>query len=282
MAERERGGATGSWGDGIEAAPSPTPNPGASGQVPLPPELLDIPGVAEAFAARAGGTPSSGPTVYMGQRPGSWKRLGGSDVRSRDDAVADFYTWDDEKLKDFQERAFAAGLYGTRDRRRIRWGDPTDGDTFNLWVDRVEAAAGFYNDGAGRKVSPWDTLDLAGQGAEGLDDGPGRQPLSVELSNPEDVKRGLRAAAKEVVGSADVDDATLDRMVAAWHAEQRSAQQAAYNASESGGTVIQGPDFETFAEQETRKVDPLKADARKTLSAFDFVAEMFQGGSSAA
>lgn len=253
----------------------------------LPPELEAMfPGLGDVLAAGADGGSDRSPPVFMGsttttrktRTSGGW-RAGtrtrtSDDIRTEDEAIGDFYSWDDAKVRDFQERAFSAGLYGTSDRSRVRWGDPTDADTFNIWKDRVAAAAGFMNQG--RKVTPWDALDLAGQGSTGVDADGERAPFSAQVANPIDMRAALKRAATEVLGGA-ISDEQISAISDAFQQQQVGAQQSAYNTSEAGGTSTAAPDFGNFAEEQVRALDPIKADSRSAVKVASVIQQMMEG-----
>lgn len=199
----------------------------------------------------------------------NWKSRSGTQQARLSVASGDLFLGDN--LRMFQERAVAAGLL---DPRSVRMGAP-DSATVQLWESLLDTSAVYLK--VGQKKSVFDLMDLFAPTA-GQTGGSERAPLTVELSNPDDVKRLMREAAKEALGSGTVDDAKLDDIVKRWHAEQRNAQTAGYNAAETGGTVTQAPDFETFADQAAREIDPERYDARKMVANFDVIEKMFAGG----
>ena len=106
-----------------------------------------------------------------------------------------------------------------------------------------------------------------------------RAPLKVNLSNPADIKKLLKSTAKDVLGYGNLDEGTLDRLVATYQSMERQTQTQDYNMRETGGTQVAPPDPSTWAEQQVRKVDPVRADSRSVVSAFDQIAQMMNGGS---
>ncbi len=176
-----------------------------------------------------------------------------------------FYVLQPDELRKFQEDAVRAGLL---DPDRVRW-ESHDPDTYEIWKSALWQSAGFAANQV--KVSPFDALaSIADRTPPSVQDGP--VPPSASVSNPMDIRAGLRAAATSVLGAA-LDEGTLDRLVSEFQAEQRRAQLTQQAAARSGGTSVAAPEFATFAEQNIREVDPLKADARKKLRA----AEVLQG-----
>lgn len=269
---------------------------------PLPDDPMSLllgsldPDLAAAVAAQltgVNGGAQQGPAVFMGetQTPTTRTRIGNvdrneqrgsvqrggemvSDVRTLDEAVAEFYAWSDSELSDFQERAFNAGLYGTRDRNAVRFGDPTDAKTFNIWADMVQAAAGFYNDGGGRKVTPWDAVDLAVRGAP-AEEGP--PPLVARVTNPEDIVRSAREGVRSALGFVP-DDIDFDALVRKRQGQEVAYQSAVHSAGQGGGGTIAAPmDDAAFADIEAKRLDPTAYDSRKVVSAADYLAKKLRG-----
>lgn len=111
----------------------------------------------------------------------------------------------------------------------------------------------------------------------GQQDATPRAPLTVRLSHPDDIKAALRATFKDRLGQGNIDPAKLDAMVAAYQGNERSFQQQAYNAAESGGTVTEPPSADTFADIEAKKADPTAYDSRKVVGAADYLSRKLRG-----
>lgn len=208
--------------------------------------------------------------VYVGTHDSKGRKKRADPVVRSSYAYIAPYRWDPKDLEKFQQRMFDAGLLGSN-RDAIAWGT-VDGLTERAWRSLVDTAANYWQ--AGKKIRPQDVLDQIGVTAAG--DG-GRAPLTVELDNPATIKRLMREAAREATGSGSIDDAKLDEIVARWHGEQRRAQTAAYGAADSGGTVTQPVDFETFADTELRRVDPAGYDAYQVLDKFSTMLDTLGG-----
>jgi hypothetical protein len=73
------------------------------------------------------------------------------------DAVSDWYKWSDQERSAFGQRLYKLGLVK----------DPNDyGAVFNTWQSAVQEASNFYM-AAGKKVTPWQVLDVVAGGAGG-------------------------------------------------------------------------------------------------------------------
>lgn len=255
--------------------------PGHVEDTGLPPELLAMfPGLDQVLAGAGGGAVDQSPPVFMGSRSRTsgtltswgarnkgWPKIKtADDIRTEDEAINDFYGWDANTLLDFQERAFSAGLYGTSDRSRIRFGDPTDGDTFTLWKQRVGLAAGFYN--AGRKITPWDTLDLAGAGNLGLGDegGGGRA-----ASNPLDLQALARQEGTAGLGRGLTGD-ELARVTGALQGTEAPFLGAGGAVAPPGGAGMQ-----EVARQQVRGLDPVRFDSRSAVKVASVIQQMMEG-----
>lgn len=222
---------------------------------------LDLSGAQAEIAAMAG--------LFAREDPPLWD---GEGIVKRSEARVAFYDLDDDDLTDFQERAFAAGLYGTNNRARVRFGD-RDEATFAIWEAMVDRAVGYH--AVGQKVSPLDAFNEAAKVQTGFEET--RQPLVTTVSNPVDIKEAMREAAKDAIGRGSIDEAKLDEIVARWQGMERHSQQEQYDLSETGGTRVAPPSFETFAENEARKIDPTAADAYKVMDKFSVMMERFGG-----
>lgn len=225
-----------------------------------------------AQAAALGFDPSQ---LFTGGQPASaadppvWD---GHDIVPTSKAYADFYDLDGKQLRQFQDRAFAAGLYGSIIKTQIRFDDHDD-TSFQIWRSLVDRSAG-YN-ATGKKVSPLDALDEAVTNSPTF--GTLHDPLTAQVSNPADIRLGIRAAAKELLGQGDVDEQQLQRMVAAFQSSQKAAQQASYSMQDTGGTVVAPPSLDAFAEQQIHTMDPVGYDAHKALGAIDQIAQIMRG-----
>lgn len=98
----------------------------------------------------------------------------------------------------------------------------------------------------------------------------------VQVSNPDDLRTIFRTAARQTLGYGNIDDADLDRMVAAYQGLERQAQTAP-DAAAGDVTVTAAPDPTVFADQQLRTIDPSAYDSRKVVAAADVMARLFRG-----
>jgi hypothetical protein len=114
------------------------------------------------------------PVVFWGMNPGTSKGAHNADSLDRagselgitpggakevglQDAVADWYKWSDQERSAFGQRLYKLGLVK----------DPHDyGSVFSAWQSAVQEASNFYM-AAGKKVTPWQVLDIVAGGANG-------------------------------------------------------------------------------------------------------------------
>lgn len=205
------------------------------------------------------------PPVYLGMRPkrttfGIAKSLPRPVKTTTSKAYARFYKMEQDELEEFQSKAFAAGLYGTRDGTKVRFGD-YDENSFKLWRMVVDRAANFYQ--AGKKVTPTEALDMAiaarGGGAEGDGRQGGGNVYTVETADPVAVSELADKLSQDEIGR-KLDKGARERLVARVIAEQRAAQMRVIGAQESasrrafdsesgylGSTVVDNPRIDVQA-----------------------------------
>jgi hypothetical protein len=191
-----------------------------------------------------------------------------------------FYALPPEELKSLQKRLWAGGFYPKgADPENVILG-VHDELTYGAYSTLIDRSAGYYQ--AGQKYTPDDVLDMAagvydqinagkGRGAgAGPGGGGGRQPLSVGLTNPEDLRAVAQRTAVSTLGRA-LSDEEISRFVSSFQGQQTSAQTADYNAVEAGGAVTAAPQASVAAESFARRTAPTEAggnDFLKTYQAF--------------
>lgn len=215
------------------------------------------------------------PRVYMGRKETNFfgrgaKRYGKVPTEetysTQSEAEKDFYAMSPAELRSFQEKAFAAGLYGNSDREDIAFGD-YDEQTFAIWKSMVNRSAGFLARGV--KKSPNEALDDAVKNAPaGAGKGKKRDPLSGQVSNPADIRKTVNDTALEVLGR-KLSPKQLDEYVTLYQAQQRKAQEAAYANQEAGGFSTEMPSASAFAEEQLRSQHPDEAHAHGVISRAD-------------
>jgi hypothetical protein len=186
----------------------------------------------------------------------------------------EFYARDPGALADLQKRLWAGGFYSTGvDPDQIALGD-YDEQTFAAWKKAVARAGAFF--ASGKEVTVDDVIDMAvgigdtsgARGAGAGAGGAGRQPLSVDLTNPEDIRMVANRAAVSILGRGFRQE-ELERFVSSFHASQASAQGAAYGAATAGGTTVGAPSVQGAAEAYARSAAPAEAGAHTFVNVYD-------------
>lgn len=117
-------------------------------------------------------------------------------------------------------------------------------------------------------------LGSVGKGGAG---GSSRQPLVVSLSNPTDLRALVRRTAQKTLGQG-ISEEQMNHFVGAYQQLERQYQQQAYEqAGAAGGTVIEAPSVEAFAEQQVEAADPVAAEATRQVNVFKTVANALRG-----
>lgn len=107
---------------------------------------------------------------------------------------------------------------------------------------------------------------------------PPRQPFTVRLPNPRDVRRDVEQTTIDKLGSLDVPDQKLEEITSGYQGELRGYQETLAGMQETGGTIVEPPSLETFAEDEIRKANPVAYDAHEALTGFDLLMQFMRGG----
>ncbi len=203
------------------------------------------------------------PKVYVGTDPTA-------DEREMPRSLADglIYKWDSNRLRFFQQQLIDAGVVRPTD---VRLG-VRDPKTLELWRSLIDESAIALASGV--KKSPWDMLaDFVEGGGIGADEDP-NAPFTTEVSNPADIRRGLKDTARELTGTGVVNDSA----VAGYQAKQAAADRAKYDAQNGeGGTVTAAPSFETYAIDEAKRANPVGFRAHTYLDKFSAISDMLGG-----
>lgn len=154
------------------------------------------------------------PMVYWGQKPpstvppfgfsqpnagkvGIGVRVGGDKAITTDEAVNDFYNWSDEERSAWGKRLYRAGYVD----------NPDNFDAiFQAWGYAVNQAANYYTV-AGKKVSPWDMVDLMSGGME-RKGGPKtttNSQTSYQIPGRSEAEAAIKAIFKNEMGRAPSD-----------------------------------------------------------------------------
>jgi hypothetical protein len=182
-----------------------------------------------------------------------------------------FYALDTGSLVQLQARLVAAGQL---DPCKFVPGQP-DNATEKAYADVVKRSAF-----SGRSIlSILDESTKAVQAMGGIDAlaKSKRAPLSLDLSNPNDLRRVVMAGAEKVYGHANVDEATIQRIIGAVQSQQAAEQTAKYNGA---GAVTQAADPSTTAQNMLEQADPQAAATEQYRSYGDEVFKLLAGGAS--
>ena len=184
---------------------------------------------------------------------------------------------------------FTPSQLAAEDRARIQYamreaGVFTKNERFQLGVWDATTRGAYkrlleYSNGAGVE---WRTAlnEFAAakqQMGDTVGDGRERAPLAVRVSNPMELRKAIDVGIRTETGRR-ADAATLDRIVAAYQAEERRSQTEAYNAAETGGTVTDAPDLETFVENQAETVNPQGAFRQQAIGVFAELGQILGGG----
>lgn len=203
-------------------------------------------------------------------------RLGFAGVKAAgtftdDSAVKQYADMSPEQRRTVQQQLYDVGLYDSpyyTGKQSVRWGQ-YDLDTKQA-LDRATAMAkgsGNLDMVLSQKA---DLSDLAAKARE-------RQPLTVHLTNPEDIKALGNQVAVQVVGR-KLTTEELNKLVATRQSQERSAQQTAYaQAGASGGTVTDPATSQGAFESEIRSMAPVEAGAHDIATQFSNFLSILKG-----
>lgn len=195
------------------------------------------------------GAPESDYPVLVRRNPArrsAWGPFGKAPrVALQSQLLRDLYRMEPADLITLQQRLLAGGFYsGDVEAEDVAFGTH-DEDTLKAYERAITRAAAFNE--AEADVTLDEVIDKAIGANAGKDKGgPKKDPLVIQLSDPEDVRRGVEAVARKAIGR-KLSDAEREKFVGLWHAVQSQTQRAAYGAAETGGTVTSAPGFEAFA-----------------------------------
>lgn len=151
--------------------------------------------------------------------------------------------------------------------------NPNDEDIYKGWRQVVEQAARHSKTVAEVLNDLQEEVRKTG----GVASGRQRAPLTVTLTNPADIRKVGDTVAQNLMGRALTDD-EANTIVAGFHAQESSAQRAAYNVGDGGGTSTANPSAETYAEQSLRSQHPLDVAGHDARRAVDEIFHLFAGG----
>jgi hypothetical protein len=228
--------------------------------------------------AQYGITPGSAPPatndppVYLGPTP--WKGAGWGGPHPHEQVVplsqaqGSIYSWNEDQIKKFQDQIIDAGMVT---KNQITYGG-RDATTVAAWNQLVGQSADAF--GAGVKMSPSSLLDeLKGHPTPNG----GKAPLTISLSNPDDIEAHLQDMFRTKLGQGNIDPSKIDAMVKAYQGQEASYQTQSYNQAQTGGTVVQPPSVDTFADTQAKQIDPTGYDAYKVLDKFSVLEKELTG-----
>ena len=127
-----------------------------------------------------------------------------------------------------------------------------------LWDETSATAMSRVLAYANKRGLLWsDALDeYAAHGdAAGVNAGPKRAAFTPRLSNPDDLRKTFKQVAFNSTGGNFLDDGAYERMVASYQDAEMKAQRAQYDAAVSGGTTVDAPNAQTFAETQLKETN---------------------------
>lgn len=184
-----------------------------------------------------------------------------------------------EDVARLQTALDTAGLYSPKSKYRLGLWEDT---SIAAYVGLLEFAnrSGMEAQQAMRHISKFGlpagmtgTGALGGGGAGSGTGGTERDPLTITLSSPDDLRAVADRTARKALGR-KLSDNELSSFVSAYQQMQSSAQRQDYNLQETGGTVVAPPTVESFAEAKVQQLDPLAHEAKQQVNAFTKVADM--------
>lgn len=149
------------------------------------------------------------------------------------------------------------------------------------WDERSAKAFAKILETANRTGVDWGTALMQYADKPTLKDlmgGSGRAPLTVRLSNPDDLKEAFRQVAYNTLGGKFVDDQQAQHFVDAYHQMEASYQRAAYSSAASGGTVTEAPQADTAALEQLKAEDPAGYQAAQFANYGRLLRDTLMGG----
>lgn len=179
---------------------------------------------AQQMLAGLGGATATKPKVYFGQRQSGFtglrddkpgEQIGvrtGDDILDLDAATSNFYSWSDVERDAWGKRLYKAGM--------LRDPDDFDG-MLKAWAYAVEQAAGFYTH-AGRKITPWQVIDLldSGEGPQGGPKTTKSTSKAYQIPSESEARAAITAIFQDQLGR-DPTDGELSRYRSMWIGQAR-------------------------------------------------------------
>lgn len=119
--------------------------------------------------------------------------------------------------------------------------------------------------------------DTAGRGGSGYGGGGSGGPaFQAQVTNPDDLRLALRDASATLRAGGAFDDATIERLIQVYQAQEVEDQRAAFDAELSGAEQAVAPrSAETILRETIRNEDPSGVGAREVADRYqDFLAAL--------
>lgn len=279
-----------------EAADAPLEDVNSDGQIDAADAALQVgAGGDDGYGAppTAGGDGRGAPLWPFGLEGLSEEEAAGLTVRDRSTTGQHM---EDSRFGNLRiDRQTSARYYAADTLQPLRWSQERRAD-----LQRVLQSIGLYGDQTIR-LGMWTELDqsvfkelLGNANAEGLTwhellvkwkrEPPedilakinGEQPAkpTIEVSSPADIAAVGRATTRAMIGR---DDPTFAQgLVPSYQAAEAAAQQAVVADQDAGGggTVVDAPNLQNFAEQRLEETNPVEVDSYATLSNFNEMLRM--------
>jgi hypothetical protein len=225
---------------------------------------------------RRGVTPGSPAQAQMAQATGQTPTMKESTLTG---VLADFATLSDAGLIDLQKKLYTGGFYGSsyyaKHPQTPAYGIK-DQDTLAAYSQAANLAAQLHASGMTLDEVITQGSSVGGGRGAGAG-GPTRAPLTIQLTNPQDVHFVANKVGQTVLGR-NLNDAELQAITASFQGGEATAQRAAYNTGVGGGTSTQAPSLQAFAEQQVRAKNPVEAGAHDLSQTFDTFLSLIAGG----
>lgn len=221
------------------------------------PWTVDASGAIVPYTATVSGTTSEDDLRYQGGRPGTHqiqqavtKQVPAQYFSGDEFAPA---SWPPEQISAYQAQLVKAGLLRAGSYQAGVW----DSQTVSAYTQLLGGAnaAGMTKEDM---LARWSQQAATSPGA-------GAGPLTVRLSNPEDLAAVFRKAVVDTLGEG-WDSGKINQMVQSYQAIQASTQTQDHNLALSGGTVTGAPSPQEFAVQQARQQNPLGAQEHDVIA----------------
>ncbi len=180
-----------------------------------------------------------------------------------------------ETIAWLQEQLVHAGLIGADDAYPKGVYDNGTDKAFDFILAYANAQGLTWEAALAQYQSGYQSALSAGKGPRG----PKGPTFTPRLSNPDDLKKVFKQVTMQNLGGNFLDEAQVSQMVEAYNQIELGSQRQAFNAAVGGGgTTVEAPQADTFAEGELAKIDPTGVKAAKTAAYASRLEQMLAGG----